>query len=90
MATAAPVSCDVHDLRHQVIATYERVAWGRMPTIISTAGRTMPMIFSATTARSAIRLLLAPLRPGPGATTVLDHACGAGMDLLLAGAALRG
>jgi hypothetical protein len=26
MATVAPVNFDVHDLRHQVIATYERVA----------------------------------------------------------------
>lgn len=96
MATTCPVGFDVERLRAQVLATYDRVArepqgefhFHRGPQYATRYLRYNPaelaQLPQATTARFAgvgNPLRIGPIYPGE---TVLDHACGAGMDLLLA------
>ena len=96
MATAAPINFDVNYLRSQVVATYDRVA--REPDAHYHFHRgseyahdflgydrgeldVLPGIATARFAGVGNPLAIGPIATG---TTVLDHACGAGMDLLLA------
>lgn len=96
MATTCPADFDVGRLRAQVLATYERVAhdpdgefhFHRGPYYATRYLRYNPAelldLPEASTARFAgvgNPLRIGPIYPGE---TVLDHACGAGMDLLLA------
>ena len=96
MTAACPIGFDIGRLRRQVRATYERVA--RAPegefhfrrgleyavTELRYDRAELLALPAACTARFAG--IGNPLRVGPIAPgeTVLDHACGAGMDLLLA------
>jgi ubiquinone/menaquinone biosynthesis C-methylase UbiE len=96
MALSSPVGFDVDRLRAQVLATYERVA--RDPAGVFHFHRgaryaadylhydaaELAQLPDASTARFAgvgNPLRIGPVHPGE---TVLDHACGAGMDVLLA------
>ena len=96
MATTCPTGFDVAGLRAQVLATYERVArdpsgdfhFDRGPRYAAEYLRydadELALLPDACTARFAgvgNPLRIGPIHPGE---TVLDHACGAGMDLLLA------
>ena len=96
MATTCPMGFDVGALRAQVLATYDRVA--RDPTgdfhfhrglryaadylrYDADALASLPEACTARFAGVGNPLRIGPIHPGE---TVLDHACGAGMDLLLA------
>jgi arsenite methyltransferase len=96
VATSAPIQFDANYLRTQVIATYEQVA--RDPNAHYHFHRgpdyahdflgydrgelaAIPAISTARFAGVGNPLAIGPVAPG---STVLDHACGAGMDLLLA------
>jgi arsenite methyltransferase len=96
MAIASPAGFDVAALRTQVLATYDRVA--RDPTGEFHFHRgpryaadylhydadelaSLPDQCTACFAGVGNPLRIGPIHPGE---TVLDHACGAGMDLLLA------
>ena len=96
MATTCPVGFDVAGLRAQIHATYDRVArdpsgdfhFHRGPRYAADYLRYDPdelaLLPDACTARFAgvgNPLRVGPIHPGE---TILDHACGAGMDLLLA------
>jgi ubiquinone/menaquinone biosynthesis C-methylase UbiE len=96
MTVSVPVSFDVDYLRSQVIATYDRVAhepdgqyhFHRGPLYARDYLGYNPEELAALPARATERfagvgnpLAIGPVAPGE---TVLDHACGAGMDLLLA------
>jgi SAM-dependent methyltransferase len=96
MAATCPVGFDVPRLRAQILATYERVArephgefhFHRGPRyaaeLLEYHAPELAVLPEASTARFAgvgNPLRIGPLLPGE---TVLDHACGAGMDLLLA------
>src|SRR5207244_7281024 len=96
MATTCPTGVDVAGLRAQVLATYERVArdpsgdfhFHRGPRYAVEYLRydadELALLPDACTARFAgvgNPLRIGSIHPGE---TVLDHACGAGMDLLLA------
>ena len=96
MAITCPVGFDVAGLRAQVLATYDRVArdpsgdfhFHRGPRYATEflrydAGE-LARLPDACTARFAgvgNPLRIGPVLPGE---TVVDHACGSGMDLLLA------
>ncbi|HYR00193.1 MAG TPA: methyltransferase domain-containing protein [Casimicrobiaceae bacterium] len=96
MATTCPVGFDVDRLRAQVLATYERVArdpggefhfhrGARYATeYLCYDPAELALLPTACTARFAG--VGNPLRIGPvhRGETVLDHACGGGMDALLA------
>jgi len=101
MATTCPVGFNVDELRAQVRATYERVArephgkfhFHRGPAYA--AGYlgynraeldTLPELATARFAGVGNPLAIGPVHAGE---TVLDHACGAGMDLLLAARRVR-
>jgi len=96
MAITCPIGFDVERLRAQVLATYDRVA--RDPggefhfhrgakyavEFLHYDAAELAQLPSACTARFAgvgNPLRIGPVDPGE---TVLDHACGGGMDLLLA------
>jgi ubiquinone/menaquinone biosynthesis C-methylase UbiE len=96
MAITCPVGFDVERLRAQVLATYDRVA--RDPggefhfhrgakyavEFLRYDAAELAQLPKACTARFAgvgNPLRIGPIHPGE---TVLDHACGGGMDLLLA------
>src|SRR5258706_12646525 len=96
MAITSPAGFDVAALRTQVLATYDRVA--RDPTGEFHFHRgpryaadylhydadelaSLPDQCTACFAGVGNPLRIGPVHPGE---TVLDHACGAGMDLLLA------
>ena len=96
MATTAPIDFDTNYLRTQVIATYDRVA--REPNAHYHFHRgpdyardflgydddelaALPSIATERFAGVGNPLAIGPIASG---ATVLDHACGAGMDLLLA------
>ena len=96
MATTAPVNFNVNYLRTQVIATYDREA--REPSAHYHFHRgpeyahdflgydreeldSLPRIATERFAGVGNPLAIGPIAPG---ATVLDHACGGGMDLLLA------
>ena len=96
MAVTCPVGFDVDRLRAQVAATYNRVALdpdgefhfhrGARYAVeyLGYDAAELALLPAASTARFAgvgNPLAVGPLHPGE---TVLDHACGAGMDLLLA------
>ena len=96
MATSCPVGFDAAALRRQVLATYDRVArdpngdfhFHRGPRYAADYLRydasELALLPDACTARFAgvgNPLRIGSIHPGE---TVLDHACGAGMDLLLA------
>lgn len=96
MATTAPIDFDTNYLRSQVVATYDQVArepnahyhFHRGPEyahdFLSYDGDELAAVPSISTERFAgvgNPLAIGPIAPG---STVLDHACGAGMDLLLA------
>jgi ubiquinone/menaquinone biosynthesis C-methylase UbiE len=96
MATTAPVDFDVTYLRDQIMTAYDRVArephgsyhFHRGPEYAATfVGydrdelAALPATATARFAGVGNPLAIAPIAPGE---TVLDHACGAGMDLLLA------
>jgi arsenite methyltransferase len=96
MATTCPIGFDVAALRAQVLATYDRVArdpggdfhFHRGPRYAVDYLRYDPDELALLPALSTARfagvgnpLRIGPIHPGE---TVLDHACGAGMDLLLA------
>lgn len=96
MASTCPVGFDVAALREQVLATYDRVArdpggefhFHRGPRYAANhlrydAGElaSLPEACTARFAGVGNPLRIGPIHPGE---TVLDHACGAGMDLLLA------
>jgi arsenite methyltransferase len=96
MATGCPLNFDVAYLREQVRATYDQVArnpggdyhFHRGPEYAQRflgydAGELdgLPELSTARFAGVGNPLAIGPIEPG---TTVLDHACGAGMDLLLA------
>jgi len=96
MATTCPVGFNVAELRVQIRATYDRVArdpggdfhFHRGPRYaidyLRYSADDLARLPEACTARFAgvgNPLRIGPIHPGE---TVLDHACGAGMDLLLA------
>ena len=96
MATTAPVDFDVQYLRDQVMTTYDRVArephgsyhFHRGPTYAATflgydpdELTALPRIATERFAGVGNPLAIRAVWPGE---TVLDHACGAGIDLLLA------
>jgi SAM-dependent methyltransferase len=96
MATTCPIGFDVAGLRAQVLATYDRVArdpggefhFHRGPRYavdyLGYDADDIALLPATSTARFAgvgNPLRIGPIYPGE---TVLDHACGAGMDLLLA------
>jgi arsenite methyltransferase len=96
MAITCPIGFDVAGLRAQVLATYDRVArdpsgdfhFHRGPRYAADYLRydadELALLPDACTTRFAgvgNPLRIGPIDPGE---TVLDHACGAGMDLLLA------
>ena len=96
MATAAPSNFDVNTLRSQVVATYDRVArdphahyhFHRGPAyardFLGYDGDELAELPKTATERFAgvgNPLAIGEIAPG---SVVLDHACGAGMDLLLA------
>lgn len=96
MATKCPVSFDKNRLRSAVVETYERLAhdpagdfhFHRGAAYAATRLRydagelaTLPALATDRFAGVGNPLRAGPIRPGE---VVLDHACGAGMDLLLA------
>lgn len=96
MATTAPHHFDANTLRTQVIATYDQVArepgapyhFHRGPDYAAdflgydrAELAALPAIATERFAGVGNPLSIGPVKPG---ATVLDHACGAGMDLLLA------
>lgn len=96
MATTAPHQFDANDLRTQVIATYDQVArepgahyhFHRGPDYAAdflgydrAELAALPGIATERFAGVGNPLAIGPVTPG---ARVLDHACGAGMDLLLA------
>jgi arsenite methyltransferase len=96
MATTAPANFDVNYLRTQVVATYDRVVrepnahyhFHRGPDYAhdflgyaSDELAALPRISTERFAGVGNPLAIGPIAPG---ATVLDHACGGGMDLLLA------
>src|SRR5437762_12978130 len=96
MAATCPVGFDVAGLRAKVLATYDRVArdpgsdfhFHRGPRYAVDYLRydadelaSLPEACTARFAGVGNPLRIGPIDPGE---TVLDHACGAGMDLLLA------
>jgi arsenite methyltransferase len=96
MATTAPSNFDVNYLRTQVIATYDRVACEPNAHYHFHRGRdyardflgydsdelaALPRLATERFAGVGNPLAIGPIAPG---ATVLDHACGGGMDLLLA------
>lgn len=96
MATTAPVNFNVNYLRSQVVATYDRVArephghyhFHRGPDYAHdflgyNRAELAPLPAIATERFAGVGNPLAIGEIAPG-STVLDHACGAGMDLLLA------
>jgi arsenite methyltransferase len=96
MAAVCPIGFDVTRLRDQVLATYDRVArepegdfhFHRGPFYAIEALGYDPAEVERVPLRSAMRFAGVgnPLAIGPvgEGETVLDHACGAGMDLLIA------
>jgi arsenite methyltransferase len=96
MAVTCPIGFDVARLRSQVLTTYDRVArdpggefhFHRGPRYASELLRYDATELAALPEEATARFAGVgnPLRIGPIARgeTVLDHACGAGMDLLLA------
>jgi hypothetical protein len=96
MAFACPVGFDVERMRSQVRATYERVARdpggefhfhrGLRYAVDFLHYDEAELEFLPTSCTARFAGVGNPLRIGPIATgeTVLDHACGGGMDLLLA------
>jgi len=96
MAATSPAGFDVARLRGQILATYDRVARephgefhfhrgpGYAADYLEYDAAELALLPAEATARFAgvgNPLRIGPLAPGE---TVLDHACGAGMDLLLA------
>jgi ubiquinone/menaquinone biosynthesis C-methylase UbiE len=96
MAATCPIGFDTERLREQVLSTYDRVArtpdgdfhFHRGPryaaALLRYDPRELAALPEAATARFAgvgNPLRIGPLEPGE---IVLDHACGAGTDLLLA------
>jgi arsenite methyltransferase len=96
MATTAPTNFDVDFLRTQVVATYDRVArepnahyhFHRGPDYAhdflgydSDELAALPRTATERFAGVGNPLAIGPVAPG---SIVLDHACGGGMDLLLA------
>ena len=96
MAATCPIGFDVAGLRAQVLATYDRVArdpggefhFHRGPRyavdFLGYDAGELALLPATSTARFAgvgNPLRIGPIHPGE---TVLDHACGAGMDVLLA------
>lgn len=96
MAIASPENFDKEYLRQQVMDTYEHVAkdpdadyhFHRGPIYASEylgysmkELETLPIISTARFAGVGNPIAIGPINPGE---TVLDHACGGGMDLLLA------
>lgn len=96
MAMTAPVDFDANRLRHHVAATYDRVArepgahyhFHRGPDYAADflgydrdELAALPATATARFAGVGNPLAIGTIAPG---ATVLDHACGAGMDLLLA------
>jgi SAM-dependent methyltransferase len=96
MAALCPIGFDVSALREQVRNTYDRVAsapdgdfhFHRGPTYAHQylgydphELASLPAVSTARFAGVGNPLQIGPIHPGE---TVLDHACGAGMDLLLA------
>jgi arsenite methyltransferase len=96
MATTAPIHFDVSYLRSQVIATYDRVArephdhyhFHRGPEYAHDflgydreELAALPRLATERFAGVGNPLAIGPVKAG---ATVLDHACGGGMDLLLA------
>jgi SAM-dependent methyltransferase len=96
MAMTCPIGFDVAGLREQVLATYDRVArdpggefhFHRGPRYAADylgydAGELalLPALSTARFAGVGNPLRIGPIYPGE---TILDHACGGGMDLLLA------
>ncbi len=96
MAIASPENFDKEYLRQQVMDTYEHVAkdpdadyhFHRGPIYASEylgysleELETLPRISTARFAGVGNPIAIGPINPGE---TVLDHACGAGMDILLA------
>lgn len=96
MATTAPAGFDVALLREAIRTTYERVALDPSGVFHFHRGRayavdvlgydgaeldSLPLHATERFAGVGNPLKIGPIEPGE---TVLDHACGAGMDLLLA------
>lgn len=96
MAATSPIGFDVNRLREQVIATYDRVArapegdfhFHRGPEYAvdflgydASELDTLPRLATARFAGVGNPLAIGPIHAGE---VVLDHACGAGTDLLLA------
>jgi arsenite methyltransferase len=96
MATTCPTGFDVTRLRQEVLATYDRVArepeddfhFHRGPDYAAeylgynrAELADLPLLSTARFADVGNPLRIGPIYPGEA---VLDHACGAGMDLLLA------
>jgi arsenite methyltransferase len=96
MAISCPVGFDVDRLREQVLATYERVARDPYGEFHFHRGARYAAEYLQYDAAELARLpeestarfagVGNPLRIGPvhAGETVLDHACGGGMDVLLA------
>src|SRR5215470_4735815 len=96
MAVTCPVGFDVDRLRDQVVATYERVARDPQGDFHFHRGARYATEYLHYDAAELARLpeestarfagVGNPLRIGPvqAGETVLDHACGGGMDVLLA------
>ena len=96
MAVTCPAGFDVDRLRDQVLATYERVArdphgefhFHRGPQYAAEYLNYDPVELARLPEESTARFAGVgnPLRIGPvhSGETVLDHACGGGMDVLLA------
>ncbi|MBX3249480.1 MAG: methyltransferase domain-containing protein [Myxococcales bacterium] len=96
MAACAPTGFDVHTLRDRVRETYDRVALDPSGDFHFHRGATyaashlgydadelatLPRVSTDRFAGVGNPIAIAPILPGE---VVLDHACGAGMDLLLA------
>lgn len=96
MTSSCPVTFDVNYLRDQVRSTYEQVARDPAGNYHFHRGAdyahrflgydadelaALPELSTARFAGVGNPLAIGPIEPG---ATVLDHACGAGMDLLLA------
>lgn len=96
MAATCPVGFDIERLQRQILATYERVArnpdgdfhFHRGPAYAaqclgydSAELARLPALATARFAGVGNPLAIGPVHPNE---TVLDHACGAGTDLLLA------
>ncbi|MBU1193053.1 MAG: methyltransferase domain-containing protein [Gammaproteobacteria bacterium] len=96
MASTCPTGFDINHLRTQVLATYDRVACEPLGEFHFHRGAdyaadylgydrgelaALPNVSTARFAGVGNPHRIGPIHPGE---TVLDHACGAGMDLLLA------